>query len=199
MTRTLSFFLFIVLLGGLLFPSLLWAQTETKSKSRILVQRSTPKANLPILVSKRFFRIDPVLRSNLDVKQNSYVSQWMKSTYAKPSTTNMVAPIAERRLTEESTNNDKYLFYNDRIQVSHVYPNPASEFVDIDYQVSGNLDLHVAFFNILGEQVKEIPLDRDQRTVRISLRDFANGMYMYQLVIDGRSVATKKLIVRKGV
>ena len=199
MTRTLSFFLFIALLGGLLFPSILLAQTETKSKSRILVQRSTPKANLPILVSRRFFRIDPVLRSNLDMKQNSYVSQWMKSTYAKPSTTNMVAPNAERRLTEENTNSDKYLFYNDRIQVSHVYPNPATDFVDIDYQVSGNQELRIVFYNVLGEQVKELSLDRDQRSIRVSMRDFANGMYMYQLVIDGRSVATKKLIVRKGV
>jgi hypothetical protein len=52
---------------------------------------------------------------------------------------------------------------------------------------------------VLGEQVKEISLDRDQRSIRVSMRDFSNGMYLYQLLIDGRSVSTKKLIVRKGV
>jgi hypothetical protein len=57
----------------------------------------------------------------------------------------------------------------------------------------------VSFYNVLGEQVKEYALERDQRTLRISLREFSSGMYLYQLFIDGRSVATKKLIVRKGM
>ncbi len=199
MIRSVSHLLFIVLLGGIIFPSYLLAQTESKSKSRILVQRTPQKANLPILLSKRVFRVDPSLHANLDLRQNSYLSQWMKSNYAKTASTSTTAPNVERRLLEENTNSDKYLFYNDRIQVSHVYPNPATDFVDIDYQVSGNQDLRIVFYNVLGEQVKEISLDRDQRSIRVSMRDFSNGMYLYQLLIDGRSVATKKLIVRKGV
>lgn len=178
---------------------MLIAQSESKSKSRLNIQRSSQQVSLPILLSKRSFRVNPFLQTNLDLKQNSYVSQWLKTIYSKSSTTNIVNTPVERRLIEENTNNDKYLFYNDRIQVSHVYPNPASDFVDIDYQVSGSQDLRVSFYNVLGEQVKEYILDRDQRTMRISLRDFSSGMYLYQLSIDGRSVATKKLIVRKGM
>jgi hypothetical protein len=102
-------------------------------------------------------------------------------------------------MIEENSMNEKYLFFNDRIQVSHVYPNPATDFVDIDYQVSGNQDLRIVFYNVLGEQIKELSLDRDQRTIRVPMRDFSSGMYLYQLVIDGRSIATKKLIVRKGI
>ena len=45
--------------------------------------------------------------------------------------------------------------------------------------------------------MKDVLFEKDQRNLRISLRDFNNGMYLYQLEIDGRSVVTKKLIVRK--
>lgn len=179
-------------------PNTLTAQSEAKSKSRLYVQRIPQQASLPILLAKRSFRVNAALQTTLDLKQNSYLSQWFKSTYSRSSSTNTVSIPADRRLVEENSNNDKYLFSNDRIFVSHVYPNPASDFIDIDYQVSGNQDLRLSFYNVLGEQVKEYALARDQRTMRISLRDFSSGMYLYQLFIDGRSVATKKIIVRKG-
>ena len=182
-----------------MMPAILHAQSEAKSKSRLYVQRVPQQASLPILLAKRSFRVNPSLQTTLDLKQNSYLSQWLKSTYARSSSTNTVSLTADRRLVEENSNSDKYLFSNDRIFVSHVYPNPASDFVDIDYQFSGNQDLRVSFYNVLGEQVKEYALERDQRTLRISLREFSSGMYLYQLFIDGRSVATKKLIVRKGM
>ncbi len=199
MIRSLLHFLLVLCLFGLCMPGMLYAQTDAKSKSRLYIQRSLQKPTLPILLSKRSFQVNPYLQTNLDLKQNTFVSQFLKATYAKSSSTNTVNGIAERRLVEENMNNDKYLFYNDRIQVSHVYPNPASDFVDVDYQLTSNQDFRLSFYNVIGEQVKEFSLDRDQRTMRISLRDFSSGMYLYQLSIDGRSVATKKLIVRKGM
>ena len=191
-------FIFALLLG-FYSPVFLHAQNEGKSKSRLIIQRTAQRVNLPILLAKRSFHVNPALQTNLDLKQNSYLTQIMKSSFAKASTTNIVGQNQDRKLVEENSNNPNYLFFNDRIQVSHAYPNPASDFLDIDYQVVGNQDLRLGFYNVLGEQVKEFSLDRDQKTLRISLRDFATGMYLYQLSIDGRSVATKKIIVRKGM
>ena len=191
-------FIFALLLG-FFSPVFLHAQNEGKSKSRLSIQRTAQRVNIPILLAKRSFHVNPALQTNLDLKQNSYLTQIMKSSFAKASTTNIVGQNQDRKLVEENSNNPNYLFFNDRIQVSHAYPNPASDFLDIDYQVVGNQDLRLGFYNVLGEQVKEVSLDRDQKTLRISLRDFASGMYLYQLSIDGRSVATKKIIVRKGM
>jgi len=190
---------FFACLVVFLSPVFLLAQTEGKSKSRLTIQRTAQRVNLPILLSKRSFHVNPSLQTNLDLKQNSYITQILKSNYAKPSSTTIVAPLQDRKLVEENSNNANYLFLNDRIQVSHAYPNPASDFLDIDYQVVGNQELRLGFYNVLGEQVKEYTLDRDQKTLRISLRDFSSGMYLYQLIVDGRSVATKKIIVRKGL
>jgi len=95
---------------------------------------------------------------------------------------------------------ENYLFVNDRVQVSHVYPNPAVDYAEIDFQINAGVqDVKVTFYKILGQEIKENSLERDQRSVRIPMRDLNSGMYMYQLSIDGRSVATKKLIVRKGM
>jgi hypothetical protein len=190
---------FFALLLGYLTPIFLHAQTEGKSKSRLTIQRTAQRVNLPILLAKRSFHVNPALQTTLDLKQNSYMTQIMKSSFAKPASTTIAAQVQDRKLVEENSNNSNYLFYNDRIQVSHAYPNPASDFLDIDYQVVGNQELRLGFYNVLGEQVKEFALDRDQKTLRISLRDFSSGMYLYQLSIDGRSVATKKIIVRKGL
>ena len=93
---------------------------------------------------------------------------------------------------------ENYLYSGDRIQVSHLYPNPAIEFVDIDFHITAPVrEVKIVFYNILGQEVKDVVLEKDQRNVRIYLRDFNSGMYVYQLEIDGRSVVTKKLIVRK--
>jgi hypothetical protein len=94
--------------------------------------------------------------------------------------------------------NDTVLFQGDRIVVSHLYPNPASEFALVDYQFSGNnQEVKIAFYNVLGLVVKEVELDRDDHSAKISLRDFNSGLYLYQLLLDGKPVATKKLMVRK--
>jgi hypothetical protein len=94
--------------------------------------------------------------------------------------------------------NDPYLFQGDRIYVSHLYPNPAVDFAQVDYQFSGNnQDVKITIYNVLGLVVKEIDLDKDDRSVKISLRELNSGLYMYQLLVDGKPVATKKLMVRK--
>ncbi len=94
--------------------------------------------------------------------------------------------------------NDTLLFQGDRIFVSHLYPNPAADFALVDYQFSGNnQEVKIAFYNVLGLVVKEVDLDRDDRSAKISLKELNSGLYMYQLLVDGKPVATKKLMVRK--
>ena len=100
--------------------------------------------------------------------------------------------------TQSRNSSENYLFSNDRVWVSHVYPNPALDFVDIDFQIASSVrEVKLTFYNVLGQEVKDAVLEKDQKSIHISLREFNSGMYMYQLSIDGRSVATKKLIVRK--
>jgi hypothetical protein len=94
--------------------------------------------------------------------------------------------------------NDPYLFQGDRIFVSHLYPNPAADYALVDYQFSGNnQEIKIAIYNVLGLVVKEVELDREDHSAKISLKELNSGLYMYQLLVDGKPVATKKLMVRK--
>jgi hypothetical protein len=94
--------------------------------------------------------------------------------------------------------NEPYLFQGERIFVSHLYPNPAAEYALVDYQFSGNnQEVKIAIYNVLGLVVKEVELDKEDRNAKISLRELNSGLYMYQLLVDGKPVATKKLMVRK--
>ena len=94
--------------------------------------------------------------------------------------------------------NDPYLFQGDRIFVSHLYPNPAADYAIVDFQIAGsNQEAKIAIYNVLGVVVKEVDLDKEDRSAKISLRDLNSGLYMYQLLVDGKPVATKKLMVRK--
>ncbi|MDF0694805.1 T9SS type A sorting domain-containing protein [Aquirufa ecclesiirivi] len=186
----------------LLFVESSWnvsAQGESKSRSRLEMKSKPYPVRLPILLAKRSFKINPQLQTNLNIQENTYISQFLKNTYAQASTTKSAEPMGmDRKVYEETGTNDNYLFQSDRLVVSNLYPNPANDYADIDFQMlTSNQEVKIVMYNILGQEIKELILDKDQRNARISLRDFNSGMYMYQLMIDGRSIVTKKLIVRK--
>ena len=110
-----------------------------------------------------------------------------------------VTPVFASSFGKKSTtvNEENYLYKSDRLTVSHLYPNPAFDYVDVDVQQSGTFsEVKIVIFNILGQEVKVHNLDNTLRTHRIDLRDLNPGMYPYQLVVDGKSLVTKKLIVK---
>jgi hypothetical protein len=176
-----------------------FAQNE-KNKSRLTLKKTQfaylPK--LPILLAKRNFKVNEKLETNLDMKFNNYISQFLKSSYELNSFHNSSENGWEKKF-QESENSDRHLFKNERIEVSNLYPNPALDYVDVDYQIyAPSLEIKIVFFNILGQEVKEWLLDPDQKNMRLSLKDLSSGMFIYQLVIEGRSQVSKKLIVRKN-
>ena len=102
------------------------------------------------------------------------------------------SPALEAQLKAE-----ELLFVNDKISVSNVYPNPASEYAEIDFTINPGLrDAKLTFYNVLGSQMQEFTLNKNDRKLRINTRDMATGLYFYQLSVDGKKVATKKMLVR---
>lgn len=86
---------------------------------------------------------------------------------------------------------------NEVIKLSNIYPNPASNFAYIDYSVYGNFNsANISFFNLLGKQVADYPLNKYSDKLKVGTSTWESGIYMYQLIIDGKKIATKKLLVR---
>ena len=98
---------------------------------------------------------------------------------------------------ENHTDENEYLYSSEKINVRNLYPNPASENTYLEYTISSTIkEAKIAFFNVLGATIKEYSLNKNSQKLTIDTRSMPNGVYFYQLTVDGQKVATKKLLVR---
>ncbi|MFT6480770.1 MAG: hypothetical protein ACJAVP_003932 [Spirosomataceae bacterium] len=89
------------------------------------------------------------------------------------------------------------LFSNTTIHVSNIYPNPANAVANIEYELrDNNAKAELTFYDMLARKVSTYELNSFDRKLRVDTRNWESGIYLYQLIIDGKKVATKKLLVR---
>lgn len=187
-------------------------ESDPHKGSRLELGRTTagPKTTAPPLRSQRF-SLAPVsvnLDRSTDIHKNKPINEFYRSLLvtrstakATPkSTTTETTPTAasEARVgVEQEIRSEDRMFSNERLSVSNIYPNPASEFAQVDYQFTGQVnEAKLILLNVLGSPIAEYELERNDRKVHIATRDLATGYYFYQLSLDGKKVATKKLLVR---
>ena len=89
------------------------------------------------------------------------------------------------------------VFTNEKITVSGIFPNPASTSAALEYEITGELrDAKIIISNVLGSSLGEYKLTRDAHKVQFNTAEFAPGIYFYTLSVDGKSLFTRKLIIR---
>jgi len=87
------------------------------------------------------------------------------------------------------------LFANEN-KISNAYPNPASGSAKITYSVKSDAgNSKFVLHNMLGAVVKTIDLNEKLATLEIHLNGLQSGIYFYSLVVDNKTIATKKLVV----
>lgn len=82
--------------------------------------------------------------------------------------------------------------------ISDAFPNPSNGTTQLIYSVkkdagSSKLEMH----NILGSLVKVIDLKEKSGTVKLPLEDVGSGIYFCSLVVDNKTISTRKLVVSK--
>jgi hypothetical protein len=135
---------------------------------------------------------------------NSFYRSFLFSTpNASESTGVAVSEIVEKNTErrqpamEAQLRAEEQLYGNDKISVSNIYPNPASEYAELDYNITASIrDAKLIIYNVLGSQMAELPLTKNDRKLRVNTKDMPTGLYFYQLSLDGKKVATKKMLVR---
>ena len=190
--------------------------SDGRRESRLELGRSTPAqktstARLPlqrfsIIQNPAFSGLD---RSSISFDKNVAISEHYRSLLSPIGTAKASAragatettPAVETRPVPSLENKaDSRLFSNDKLWVSNVYPNPADDVAELDYQFTGPVaEARLALLNVLGTPVpgyEQIELQHSDRKVRIVTRPLDTGYYLYQLTVDGRKVATKRLLVR---
>lgn len=75
------------------------------------------------------------------------------------------------------------------------YPNPASSYTNVKYELSGAANASLTVYNMLGSVVQTLPVHDAQGTIRLDVSSYTNGIYFYALVADGRTLSTRKFTV----
>lgn len=206
--RTLLFFAFTM------YATLDFAQTtDSGYKSRLEVKPKQKTMNQIInstsFKKKPFSYFQPshlTLDRNINYHRSTVIRQYFtnsltvqapKSNAHLAKTESTTLATVENNKVEEAISTEDRLFNNDKLIVSNIYPNPADDYATIDYVMSSQVnEVKITFYNVLGSEVKEEVLDKEQGRLRISTKEWGNGIYLYQLSADGRSLVTKKLLVR---
>ncbi len=185
-----------------------FAQSENPYKSRLEIKPKQKAASVSALRKSTFTHFQPIhntLDRGINLHRAAAINQYFSSsllqknakTVAKAESLATTANIPDGFRTEELLSTEDKLFANEKLLVSNIYPNPADEYAYLDYSVSTQVnEVKVTFYNIFGSEIKEEILDKDQRKLRVSIKDWPNGIYLYQLSADGKSLVTKKLLVR---
>jgi hypothetical protein len=80
-----------------------------------------------------------------------------------------------------------------------MYPNPASEFTNVDISLDGRGDVKASVLDMNGRVVKTVSmkgLPQGDHKVRVDLTGISNGTYILSLSVNG-TVQNGKFIVNK--
>lgn len=84
----------------------------------------------------------------------------------------------------------------DVIKIVKVYPNPATSFINFEFEKNYDASHTITIFNFIGKKVEDVKVT-DQK-LNVSLTDFYRGIYIYQLRDkQGNIVASGKFQVVK--
>jgi len=79
------------------------------------------------------------------------------------------------------------------------YPNPADQSATFSYELSDDLKSASAILvvrNVLGSALYQGVLQNNSGKIIVNTANLCNGVYFYSLNVNGKSVITKKLIVK---
>jgi len=81
--------------------------------------------------------------------------------------------------------------------LSNAYPNPTSNKFNINYDFSNANKARVEVLNIIGGIVKTQEISTQSKSASIDVSNLINGVYFYNIIVDGRKIESKKLIVQR--
>ncbi|MBC8110708.1 MAG: T9SS type A sorting domain-containing protein [Verrucomicrobia bacterium] len=122
---------------------------------------------------------------------------WMsgQTAFALPVSTSPVRPL--HLSPKIALQDEEFLFTDENVSFSAIYPNPASERAFIDYNFhKDNTKAKLFVMNVLGNRVGEYNFSKEAKRLTIATKDLASGVYFYTLSVGGKNVITRRLIVK---
>lgn len=84
-----------------------------------------------------------------------------------------------------------------KILISDIYPNPTTNFVNIDFELPNEVTMaNVRIVNLLGSIILEQQVNLTNNAIRVDVSGLNGGIYFYSFIVNNKAVSTKKLIIR---
>lgn len=180
-------FLILILSGG---------YVAGQSGSRLNVG-ATPKNN--VTKKSGVSVISPIsgkVSADIRVNKNAAINEFYKDLLLTNKPTHTQTGKALSYIIPEKSAED-HLFESEDVNISNIYPNPANDYANLNYRIHATgKHIRISFINILGGSMGDFTLDPSDSKLQVNTRTWDNGIYFYQLMVDGKKVATKKLVVR---
>ncbi len=164
---------------------------NTNEKSRLDLGLNNKKLNLPNSNGAL------LLKSNIPASIGNIPRPSYTQFYRDLLIINNYKNTTNKQLTSiPSESQVDNLAANEKLVVSNIFPNPANNYAQVEYRVVGNFgSANLSFFNLIGKQVADFDLPKSTDKIRINTSNWENGIYGYSIMVDGKVIATKKLLI----
>ncbi|MFM7014697.1 MAG: T9SS type A sorting domain-containing protein [Bacteroidota bacterium] len=84
------------------------------------------------------------------------------------------------------------------LSMSQNMPNPTEDFTSIIYNLPSTSEVEFYMHNMIGKEVYHRTYNGDQgeNVIKLDVRDFTPGVYMYSISVNGESI-TKRMVISK--
>jgi hypothetical protein len=83
-----------------------------------------------------------------------------------------------------------------KVTITALYPNPADDHLTLDYNLPETLPTaNLVFYNISGTVIASYGLENSDTKIKITTETWREGMYFFQLSVNGRKMKSDKFIV----
>ena len=116
--------------------------------------------------------------------------------YIAPCVPNVLRTSGNMNTTEGDPQNDPIPITREAINVLNIYPNPAKNLVHVNFTTEQASNIQVKVVNLTGSAdiVVEEYIEQGMQDIEIPITEYAAGVYLIQLYVEGELSATSKLI-----
>ncbi len=81
--------------------------------------------------------------------------------------------------------------------VSNAYPNPATNNFNINYDFKNAKNAKIEILSIIGSLINSQEISTNSNRATIDISNIKNGIYFYNIIVDGRKIESKKIIIHR--
>ena len=146
-------------------------------------------AIIPVLTGAINMQQDVITDLEAEVTNLKEANQALEARLAR-----LEALILKNNAPSNSTTST--LISPSNIQLSQNRPNPSSGSTTIDYTIPEEMNnARLVIFDLNGKELSSQEIPAGEGTVKINTSQLTIGAYIYAVVVDGKSLARKKMIV----